>query len=227
VSSSVTTAGAGRRRSRQWLSRVPRWFWWWTVLFESYWRSPSWPCDLIGLPVVPWPQTRIVRKVSTGGESACISRVKRRGHLFWQCWFAPDHILLNYITLQIARMNSCPFHASTAQCTSLYPRHSLSPSPGMAPFHAGTAQCTSLTPDIPCHPAQAWHLSTLARPSAPPFTPDIPCHSAQAWQTLARSCHVNSISHLATPAFSFIWKGVIHSVISEYLLISRFSVIAI
>jgi hypothetical protein len=50
---------------------------------ESYWRLHSWPCDLIGHPVVPWPKTRIATdclggnssKVSvrrtTGGESSC------------------------------------------------------------------------------------------------------------------------------------------------------------
>jgi hypothetical protein len=77
VSSSVTTAGVGQNRSR--VSRMSivgtpaggqvskavgvaclelgvsvRWPWWWTVLFESYWRLHAWSCELIGHLVSPW-----------------------------------------------------------------------------------------------------------------------------------------------------------------------------
>jgi hypothetical protein len=34
------------------------WLWWWTVLFESYWRLCAWSCDLIGHLVSPWPPRR-------------------------------------------------------------------------------------------------------------------------------------------------------------------------
>jgi hypothetical protein len=49
--------GVASLESTNWVW-VPRWFCWWTVLFELYWRLHSWPCDLNRHPVVLWPQTQ-------------------------------------------------------------------------------------------------------------------------------------------------------------------------
>jgi hypothetical protein len=102
VSSSVATAGGGRHIAEiaevvvgtptggqgskaadvASLVRVPRWFWWWTVLFESYWRLHSWPCDLIGHPVLP-------RALSTTNNSCLKTWGQQR--LWLACTWGSSH----------------------------------------------------------------------------------------------------------------------------------------
>jgi hypothetical protein len=67
----IKGSGCGLFRIDELGVRVPMWLWWWTVLFESYWRLHSWPCDLIGHLVLPWPLMRDVTDLSAvvGEES--------------------------------------------------------------------------------------------------------------------------------------------------------------